>query len=301
MKVIIADCSAIYTGRGDTSLPRGVRAILLKRDGSVSLHNDVGNKPLNYMKNATFSEDVNVDDEIVWMFDSRRESLTITVHHQMMSTDVPLMDNDPGLVRDGTEDHLQEWLAENPHILGDGWHIVSREFETGNGPVDLLALDADNAPVAVEVKRVAMLPAVDQVRRYLDALRARSADTRAIPSDDESDNAQKASEAARKAPADARKPADSVSDSADPVDVKLAVASTNPMGTTTDDTFDGGEETTNRITCIDGSIVDVDFSRIRGMIAAVDIRPRTWKHAEKNNIAGLVIPADWREHETSRP
>lgn len=177
MRVIIAECSAIYSGRGDTTLARGQRAILIKDDGSVSIHNDLGNKPLNYMKTPVLVTGENELGEAVWTFDARHESLAITLHHVAMETSMPLVgEGDPGLVRDGTEGHLQEWLAANPEILGGGFTLVSREYPTGNGPVDLLVLDGDGTPVAVEVKRVAMLGAVDQARRYMDALRAQEPD-----------------------------------------------------------------------------------------------------------------------------
>lgn len=173
MKLVVAECSAIYSGRGDTTLARGRRAIMIKGDGSVSIHNDVGNKPLNYMKQPTFSETLNSDGERVWTFDARHESLSITLHQVVLETVMDLIgEHDPGLVRDGTEDQLQAWIAEHPEVLGEGFSLVKREYPTENGPVDLLVLDNMGLPVAVEVKRVAMLGAVDQARRYMDALKS---------------------------------------------------------------------------------------------------------------------------------
>lgn len=212
MRVVVAECSAIYTGRGDTRLSRGVRAILIKEDGSVSIHNEVGNKPLNYMKCATLSESY-TDDAFVWTFDTRHESLRIELHQIVSDFNVPLIAEDPGLVRDGTENQLQEWLAENVHLLGEGYTLVQREYPTGNGPVDLLVLDEEERPVAVEVKRVAMLGAVDQVRRYVEALKSNDGD---------------------------------------------------------------------------------EWAETTGMIAALDIRPRTLELAQKRGISTFTIPAYWR-------
>lgn len=212
MRVLTADCSAIYSGRGDTTLARGIRAIFIKEDGSVSIHNEVGNKPLNYMKCAVFTQSAE-DDLQVWTFDTRHESLRIELHQIISDFNVPLIAEDPGLVRDGTENQLQEWLAANVYVLGEGYTLVQREYPTGNGPVDLLVRNAQGAPVAVEVKRVAMLGAVDQVRRYVDALK--------------------------------------VGD------------------------FEGCEETT-------------------GLIAALDVRPRTSELALKRGISTVTIPATWR-------
>lgn len=217
MRIVIADCSAIYTGRGDTTLARGVRSLIIKEDGSVSIHNDSGNKPLNYMKEATFTQTKNHENETVWIFDSRRESLSIVMHEIIAEHEHQLITEDPGLVRDGTEDHLQAWLAENPESLGTGYTVLDREFQTGKGPVDLLALDPEGNPIAVEVKRVATLGAVDQCRRYVDALQTMESRT-------------------------------------------------------------------------------LDFTKTQGMVAGLDIRPRTFEWAEKKSIKTVVLPSDWREN-----
>lgn len=170
MKIVIADCSAVYTGRGDTQLPRGRRAIIIKQDGSVSIHNDAGNKPLNYMKNAEILITHNDADEQVWHFDARNESLAITMHEILSEYSSSLITDDPGLQRDGTEKDLQEWISRNPHAIHPQWTFVSQEYRTDNGPVDLLMLDENQHPVVVEVKRTASPNAVYQVKRYVDAL-----------------------------------------------------------------------------------------------------------------------------------
>lgn len=177
MKLVIADCSAVYAGRADSVLPRGVRAVMVKADGSVSVHSDKSNKPLNYMKSANQTDSVNDDGEDVWTFDSRQETLAITLHTIFNVFENDLMEDDPGTTKDGTEKHLQEWLSKHPEVLGKNFRIVAKEYQTGEGPVDLLALDADNKPVAVEVKRVAALGAIDQCRRYIDALKNTQKDT----------------------------------------------------------------------------------------------------------------------------
>lgn len=170
MKLIIADCSATYTGRGDSELARGVRAVMVKTDGSVSIHNDKSNKPVNYMKSASQVNSINAAGEDVWTFDTRQESLTITLHKILNIFENELISEDAGAVKDGTEKHLQDWLIKHPEVLGEGFRIVAREYQTGEGPVDLLAVDGKNKPIAIEVKRVAALGAVDQCRRYIDAL-----------------------------------------------------------------------------------------------------------------------------------
>ena len=169
VRIVWARCSAVYHGRGDTVLPAHDRLIIVKDDGSVGLHGAEGVKPLNYMGAKTKFSVEERDGKTTWMFDSSKESLTITIHHLYgeMNPNIPV--GDPGLIRDGTEPQLQEWLAENltallPHLV-----FAQREFQTGVGPVDLLAHDPIGTPVIIEVKRVATRAAVHQVRRYLDS------------------------------------------------------------------------------------------------------------------------------------
>jgi len=174
VQVVFAECSAIYSGRGDSTLARGVRAIFIKEDGSVSIHNENGNKPLNYMKTASQERSRNELGEEVWTFDARHESLAITLHRILGEVEQPLLSKaeDPGIVSSGTEAQLQEWLFRHSEALGEGYRSVQREFNTGAGAVDILALSPEGFPVAVEVKRVAMLGAVDQVRRYVESMKA---------------------------------------------------------------------------------------------------------------------------------
>ena len=172
MRVVIALCSAVYTGRGDTKLVPAKRAIMIKADGAVSIHSDKGNKPLNYMSatGMSFSQVKNLDGSELWSFDNRKESLQISMYDIYSDSLLPLSEYEPGLVRDGTESHLQEYLFAHPEIVGEGFTTVSREYPTGEGPVDILLLDQKGNKVAVEVKRTAMLSSADQISRYVQAL-----------------------------------------------------------------------------------------------------------------------------------
>ena len=147
-----------------------MRAIFVKSDGSVSIHNDNSNKPLNYMKTASQTVTTNGDGEEVWTFDARHETLEITIHHTVGAFEQQLLDKstEPGLKVDGTEAQLQEWLFANPDRLGTGIITLQREFQTGAGAVDILAVGPDGHPIAVEIKRTAPTSTADQVRRYVE-------------------------------------------------------------------------------------------------------------------------------------
>ena len=77
---------------------------------------------------------------------------------------------DPGLIKDGVEAHLQELLAEQIELLGEGHKLVRREYMTAIGPVDILARDADGESVAVEIKRRGGIDGVEQLTRYLELM-----------------------------------------------------------------------------------------------------------------------------------
>jgi hypothetical protein len=76
------------------------------------------------------------------------------------------------LEKDGVEAHLQELLAERPEVLEEGLRLVRREWATDVGPVDLMCRDAGDGWVAVEIKRVATIEAVEQLTRYLGFIRS---------------------------------------------------------------------------------------------------------------------------------
>ena len=77
---------------------------------------------------------------------------------------------EPGLTKDGVEAHLQELLAQQIELLGPGHRLIRREYYTAIGPVDILAKDADDHTVAVEIKRVGGIDGVEQLTRYRELL-----------------------------------------------------------------------------------------------------------------------------------
>jgi RecB family endonuclease NucS len=174
MRLLVARCSAVYSGRLDTILPEALRLLMFKADGSVLIHADAGGyKPLNWMTPPTAIEE-DGDTIVVRKFAGKTEDrLEITL--QEVLSDVthdmgPPLD-EHGLEKDGVEAHLQELLAEQPHWCGDGFRLVRREWPTDIGPVDLMCRDAQDGWIAVEIKRVAGIEAVEQLTRYLARIR----------------------------------------------------------------------------------------------------------------------------------
>ena len=143
------------------------RLIMIKADGTVLIHADRGSyKPLNWM-----SPPCRLTEEPGrWSVSNKAgETLVITMAEVVSDTSVDL-GVDPGLVKDGVEAHLQELLAVQLNVLGDGWRLVRREFPTPIGPVDLMCRDEAGLSVAVEIKRRGEIDGVEQLTRYLELL-----------------------------------------------------------------------------------------------------------------------------------
>ncbi len=166
MRLVIARCSVDYVGRLTAHLPLAVRLLLVKADGSVSVHaDDRAYKPLMWMSPPCSL----VVTDRTWTVSGKDGSLVVEVDEVLSDTSHEL-GLDPGLVKDGVEKHLQELLADRCDVLGTGFTLVRREYPTDIGPVDLLCRDGDGAHVAVEVKRHAEIDGVEQLSRYLQRL-----------------------------------------------------------------------------------------------------------------------------------
>jgi endonuclease len=167
MRLVIARCSVDYAGRLTSHLPEATRLIMVKADGCVAIHADGGAyKPLNWMN----APNTVAYGEAAWVVSNPKgETLTINLAEVLSDSAVELGD-DPGLVKDGVEAHLQELLAAAPEAIEPGLTLVRREYPTAIGPIDLLCRDAAGGVVAIEVKRRGEIDGVEQLARYIERL-----------------------------------------------------------------------------------------------------------------------------------
>ena len=156
-----------YIGRLTAHLPMATRLLLVKADGSVSIHaDDRAYKPLNWMSPPCTL----VETDGSWTVTNKAGEQLIVTIEAIEHDSAHELGVDPGLVKDGVEAHLQKLLAEHIHTLGAGYRLVRREFPTAIGPVDIMARDADGLAVAVEIKRRGEIDGVEQLTRYLELL-----------------------------------------------------------------------------------------------------------------------------------
>ena len=171
MRLIVARCEVTYTGRLAAYLPPSTRLLMLKDDGSVLVHADAGGyKPLNWMTPPTVIEDGG-DIVVVRKRAGRSEDRLEIKLVEVLSDVTHEMGEAAALEKDGVERDLQLLLADQPEALEDGLRLVKREWPTDVGPVDLMCRDADDGWVAVEIKRIGTIDAVEQLTRYLDCIR----------------------------------------------------------------------------------------------------------------------------------
>lgn len=179
MRLVVARCSAHYTGRLSAHLPLATRLLVVKADGSVLLHSDGGSyKPLNWMSppcsmlvSAPDAEAAERGVSEVWAVQHAKSDDRLEIElHEIIHDSKHDLGVDPGLIKDGVEAHLQAMLAAQIELLGTGHSLVRREFPTAIGPVDILARDASGGTVAVEIKRRGDIDGVEQLTRYLELL-----------------------------------------------------------------------------------------------------------------------------------
>jgi RecB family endonuclease NucS len=171
VRLIVARCEVVYTGRLNAFLPESMRLVLVKADGSVLVHADAGGyKPLNWMTPPTAIEEEPGRLVVRKRAGKTEDRLEIRLREVLSDVEQEMGEAAP-LEKDGVEAHLQELLAARPDALGEPLRLDRREWPTDLGPVDLMCRDEDGGWVAVEVKRIAEIDSVEQLTRYLERIR----------------------------------------------------------------------------------------------------------------------------------
>ena len=118
-------------------------------------------------------EEIGPDGELCGLTVRRRsgdEQLQIAIDSVLSDVEHEL-DVLISLEKEGMERELQELLADSPQWCGEGLRLVRREWPTDIGPVDLMCRDEQDEWIAVEIKRIATIDAVEQLTRYLERIR----------------------------------------------------------------------------------------------------------------------------------
>jgi RecB family endonuclease NucS len=169
VRLIVARCEVVYTGRLTARLPEALRLVMVKADGSVMVHADSGGyKPSNWMTAPTILEEE--PGSMVVRKPGTEDRLEIRIA-ELLSDVTHDMGEPAALEKEGVERELQELLADAPAWCGEGLRLLRREWPTDIGPVDLMCRDSEDEYVAVEIKRIGTIEAVEQLTRYLERIR----------------------------------------------------------------------------------------------------------------------------------
>ena len=178
MRLVIARCAVDYSGRLSAHLPLATRLLMLKNDGSILVHSDSGSyKPLNWMNPPCTIVTEEPSAEVaefgvieVWRVQQKKTEDVLKVSiHEIIADVAHELGDDPGLIKDGVEAHLQVLLAEQITLVHEEATLVRREYMTAIGPVDILARDSSGS-IAVELKRRGDIDGVEQLTRYLELM-----------------------------------------------------------------------------------------------------------------------------------
>jgi RecB family endonuclease NucS len=174
VRLIVARCEVRYSGRLNAVLPEALRLLMIKSDGSVLVHADTGGyKPQNWMTPPTVIEEGEGQLVVRKRAGASEDRLDIRIVEVLsdVTHDMGPAAEAAALEKDGVERDLQEQLAAAPQWCGEGFRLVRREWPTDIGPVDLMCRDGEDGWVAVEIKRIATIEAVEQLTRYLERIR----------------------------------------------------------------------------------------------------------------------------------
>ena len=174
MRLIVARCEVRYSGRLSAVLPEALRLLMIKADGSFLVHADSGGfKPSNWMTAPTVIEEEPGRIVVRKRAGATEDRLEIDIAEIVSDVTYDFGPPTPAsaLEKDGVERDLQEALAAAPRFCGEGFRLVRREWPTDIGPVDLMCRDGEDAWIAIEIKRIGTIDAVEQLSRYLERIR----------------------------------------------------------------------------------------------------------------------------------
>jgi RecB family endonuclease NucS len=169
MLVIIGNCKVDYSGRAKSTLDYGERLVIVKRDGTVIVHQDKNREPANWMPPGTKIK-YEVED---LKFILKATRYNPVEHMQVSFKEILLiasqiLEDSKRLVVAGMENQLVGEIARNPNIIEVGLRIVERERIVASGEIDLYGVDKNGIPVIIEVKRTApSINAVQQLYAYI--------------------------------------------------------------------------------------------------------------------------------------
>lgn len=166
---IVGCCRVEYSGRAKSVLDYGERLVIVKRDGSVLVHQSTGREPINWQPPNTKIEYGLREDRFI--LSSQRpdpgEKMRILFKRVDLISSFYLRDASKIRIV-GMESNIIDLILENSSVIEPGLRVVSIEKPTRSGVIDIFGVDSNQVPVVIEVKRSQPGPAaVSQLEAYV--------------------------------------------------------------------------------------------------------------------------------------
>ncbi len=178
MILLVGECSVTYQGRAKSFLDYGERLVIIKKDGSVLVHQGEKREPVNWQPPGT-RPSYHLQDGVLVVKAQRvksREFMTVDFRSIDLLAIKSLTDK-ASLQLVGMEEDIVEYIMEDPSLIEEGLRVSKKERRTSSGSIDLFCRDRDNTPVIVEVKRSQPgISAVYQLESYVADFRRKNPD-----------------------------------------------------------------------------------------------------------------------------
>lgn len=166
-------CTVTYDGRAASQLGPGERHVMCKPDGTVLVHTDKGQKPVNWQPPGC-TQDIRIKEGQLELYSQRttpEEELVVRFERISHLAIFEVGESSANLSVSGTEEDMKRRILEAPELIEQGFRPLATERATPAGAVDIYGEDAEGTVVILELKRRRVGPdAVGQLNRYVDAL-----------------------------------------------------------------------------------------------------------------------------------
>ena len=165
-------CRVTYSGRADSRLSPGDRLVVVKRDGTVLVHQSEGRKPVNWQPSGSHVSVLREEDELLLESEcyNPREILEVVFEEVYQTTRIKMKDNKSISLQKQEED-MVVYIQDNPEVIEEDFRPLKTEYPSKHGRIDIYGKDGDGNVVVVEVKRKQAGPSeVDQLQRYINDL-----------------------------------------------------------------------------------------------------------------------------------
>ena len=171
--LIVGTCDSIFDGRIKSTLPKGERILLIKKDSSILLHNATGMRPVQWQKQKAGKVSFKISSEGLLVMESYRpktdESFFIRFHDVFFASVLKIIETLEGAYVIGDEKDFVDALIARPDLIEQGLKVKEREKEIPFGLIDIFAEDKSGHEIVIEVKKqAATLADAQQLHRYIE-------------------------------------------------------------------------------------------------------------------------------------